>query len=868
MRAPHALAFALAIAVASGLLLASWLWMGPASEAAPFGPVTAEKTASATRSNVADGVQATTTIEDDEPTWREAAPLAEAALAVDVLVVVAITGDPIGGATVRFAPSEPYGVSTEEQRELAALQELDLRAYLERIGGTAITDPTGHCTVMLPPGDVLLGASQGELFHARYVDSSAKGPIILALLPDRTLSILVLDADGLACKGAEIRAEAEWIGQGTSETRHGATDLAGRLEIRHAQCHVCDHLSDVRRIRASIGGCFSPMVEVDFSSPPAEIVLRLPPSGRVIVHVRDAQGRPLDLAYDAYRRVELTLLDQKPRSRREEYDLWNASRSARTAAALTPAGDAVFSHVALDKHLIAQHMQLWRSHVGPTRAAPEVEITLAESALDAILTATVLRPDGSVVAESEIRVSFASSRGGGGYGARTDVAGRMRFNLSNDMDGETWRIGIALEATPRLEVELPPRAICAGVNDLGEVRLQRRGILVAGRTQVDPSTPLDDVEIDVERYEDGEWSREWLTADWGPDEGQFEIHGSMPPGSRLRLIADEGAFLTANPTEFEPGARDVVVTVIEAGAVHATFLVADDMAHSRLSTCLRHLASGREATPIEEGRGRLNLSKDRDEHGGRMERRWRHLLPGQYELTVSCTGNPEPILCLGPIEVPSGRDGAPKLNDIDLRGRLRRIEIRAMTADGSPIASPGAYVLVRSNEVDWHAYSLTTGVAVLFASTSVEAFVIADGYCIAHEPAILESSTVRLLPATESRIDVEVPLSLPADVGLRLLLLPTLDLSADSRAYFDNGPSDALRRFFAESPAVDSHGRAIVRSRWSGTFRVVAVLSAGGHVNTVDLRPRPDEIVLPASEGVRLALDAGDLGAALARLHR
>ena len=857
---------ALAVTVFVLLALAARLWWpgGEPAAAPPGGDAPAG--ANEAREDAAAGAMPPV-VSVERPAAAAGNPVHEPArdqVAVEpgnVRVVAFDSGAPIEDASV-FYPSPTFdwsALTPEQTDELAELRRTDEAAWFRRVSGELRTRADGTCTVPVGERGVSLVARAEELYGTGYLRADATEPLLLRLRVDSVLRVRVVTAGGAPAAGVKVLS-VRGAGGGTGAQRMvlGTTDADGRLEYPHSQILAGDAAACRLRLAATAAGSSGASVEVDAVAPPDEVLLHLPPVGVVLVRVLGIDGEPLDPALlAADDSVRLTAHDD------EQVNASGLGGSDTLRAAIGRDGTAEFPHVPLDKfvHVQLGHFGMELRAAGPTAAMPRVELTLREGENDVILTGTLTTPQGEPFASRAFTVSY---RNGGGFGSRggsTDAGGGFRCNLGgNAVDGRCtlqFRAGSSLRPGEE-SVELEERELVRGRNDLGSVQLMPEQTLLAGRLACEAGVTVTRVHLELHRQQDGRWSQDWnLQPEWS-DDGAFSFPGSATPGERMRLVVGSGSYLPVEPIDCKVGDTGLEIPLRAAGSVNATFLVDDDVPPQLLTLfCRRTDAEPDAGAQMFERMQSRMLGEAQD---GRFSKQWTGLVPGTYRLSVHCQGSAAAIAELPGLEVTAGECEDPRLDEVDLRGLVRVLEIRATAADGSPIVDGDSFVVVRGGGLQSPGYHLGRGVARIAISAPVDLIVFAAGHEAATVQAVTTSQAIPLRAAREARLQVELPLALPDGLRLELELRPKLELPSGTQVMLDTGRGMALDRLFIERLTLDEHGSGVVPVRFPGSYAISGRITGSRRIVRGFTPPEPD---LPGDGVVTLQLDAKQLEAAL-----
>jgi len=466
MRAP------IAVLVFACLAAAAW-FLCENIQPVPFAPTTAETSpgvpmpATAVTQTTPDKEHPAGTPVESAANQREAVPPQFAGPTGEVQVVHFDTKAPIAGATVYCLP--PDFESNTLSAELQELLRNDRDALLQQTGLAFSTDADGRCRVPLGTDATHVSAVKDELWGQGYLRKGAAESTVILLRADRTLHVLVVDAGGRPVRGSMVVGTRKH-GSRTTNSQIGETNAAGRLEYRHVHLLANSETAKIEFV-ASMAGCKSAPVLVDVTAPPPELLLQLPPGGTVTVHVRDAEGRPIDPTFLDEPNANLAAVTTKP----PENAVFVAS--GHGGVRIDERGDAVFSPVAFDRFVIAYVGHSLRTVAqGPTLANRYVDVVVSEGADDVVLTGTLIDGEGMPLASSQCTATCKYKSVRGGQRGRTDASGRFRLAVAGLPTGQEITVSftkVVSGAAPQA-CELPPRLLTKGRNDLGEVRLARR----------------------------------------------------------------------------------------------------------------------------------------------------------------------------------------------------------------------------------------------------------------------------------------------------------------------------------------------------------------------------------------------------------
>jgi hypothetical protein len=732
------------------IALGAWLLLrNNDGDPAPVAPPPVEKPAA--QSEAASAVEVT---KDVVPAPAEAAvvrtsvasestqpPIPDDAKWLDVLVVDAATQQPIADAEVRWMTSATYAqVQALPEKERPALYN-DQELVARRFGWTTHSNATGIARIA---GDAnganVYGYSEGRYGNSYFGGQRPlpNGGWRLELVPDKTLRAQVLDFANQIAVGVPVRIH-RYDTTGTEKTnwvgiQHQTTAAPdGIAEFKHIQ--VWPNKAEIEvaswQVAFEIPGYGGAGTEFAPNNPPSEpIVLQMPATGRLTARLLH-KGQPLT------RGVTFSAYVGKPG---DSYQ-WN------TAPQLPVDGDgwARFPHVALGGSLnvLARvgAASVDQAAEAPTSNGQEVRAELTTDELY-VLTGRLLGPDGKLLTDASVSANFDMDIMSGGGQIETDSQGRFVWLTTKGYKEATRIKHLVLSQSPvgssPLRVSVPPRDIVRGINDLGDLQLTTGPLIVAGSFESDSSdTPLQ-LQFTIQRLSEQRerngaerWNAvDGVTIAQQPDH-TFEVRGETQVG-RHRIFFPGYGHLPIKPIEFAIGTKDLVIPVMLGSQLTATCIPPEELPANRLRGVLKPNGE----VPAEPDPGRWGSGFDRytaTPWGGSdpAQMRWNALPAGSYTLELGTLGVASSLLAIPDVVVPQPKDGDPRLQNIDLRGKINTLKVqvtlrpKATEQNRTPIVFP----MPQANEKEWLGLQVREGELVIPTPPGqTELLIACDGY--------------------------------------------------------------------------------------------------------------------------------------------
>jgi hypothetical protein len=822
--------------------------------------------------------------ESAEPDAAGAAPRTIPADAVwlDVLVVDKQTQQPVAGADAVWDDySDLEWLQRLSPREAHEFYRDRERSARER-GWRGRSDRNGLLRVHLGKGSTTVWVREGTRYGMGGFSPQTTAPpsgYRIELVEDRTLRVLVRDAAGLPAPGVPVSVEPQdpeakdqRIIVGTEITTE-ADGIATFLHVQERQIWSYGKLQGkpvaTWNVHVALPGIGLPPIAVDAQVLPAEpIEVQLPPTGRLRAHLT-FEGRPVcwleRLSYHA-----------GPAS-----DAMAANRAGWTW--IDDDGQARFPHVPLGKtlFLMSRHGGLgnWRVEVaGPVRPAEEVVVAFDLATTVSSLVGRVFGEDGQPLANANLGADLDFGFMSGGSLVKTDAAGRFVWLLrqtpqagAREMKLSRLRLHLRRDARPTLSVDVAPRELVEGRNDLGDLRLGVATLVVGGRFAFD-SPGSAHAWLEVQRHTESR-GRSGPEQRWDTvrnlqldvqDDGVFAVRGAVEPG-RYRVFVTSTQHLPVEPVEFRPGTADLVIPVRRGSALEATCLLPDGIQLQQIE--MRLAATDPAPTAAEPSQGRRG-DRLRAREGGHADGvaryRWDAVPPGAYTLRVEALGLAAPFTTIPDVVVPPPAGGDPRLLRIDLRERVGvlRVLVENPTERGGLVFfepphddGPRRGFRLAGKETLLPAPKGPADLLVVAADFRPQRIVGASG-----------SVTVRFEPWP--RVDLRfVGAEVPADVTLRVSGSPLDPVPGADRQFVADWGGGSMSQFLLPRSSQVVADSAATLPVTDGVTRLQVRVAFGERGRSVSLNDvTPNEIV--AGTAVTMTLSPEEITAAVATMRQ
>jgi len=766
---------------------------------------------------------------------------------VRVEVVDAETGQPLPGAEVLVVDT---GRVDEMALQEAMARTRDISTVLETLAERYRTRADG--SVVIPHVEEMLavaGQTPGRFAFLVPAVPDADDVLRIELKPKRMLRVRVLDENGAPASGVRVSLRVggteEFLGAESGEDGIAVLDNVGLIDSAPFRGEVSVGLSMLT----------VPPVEhpVDIDDLPEEpIELRMQPTGSLRVTLIDRDGQPAS--------GDIGLVASVATEEEPDFRFGPQGPMAHTVAEGDGIGD--FAHVGLGLRLAVEarslaDYQVWRGVVeGPTAPGQRVEFRLTP---DLAMPTVVLRlqdEKGAPLARARVETILEQESGNSSSSSssqsRTDAEGMLRYSFDEPPLADAKR---RLELTREADDELPKlvgildlsQDLSPGENDFGVLQLAPAPLLVSG-TVLDPDgAPIRGAEISIQqRYfwdennrDNFYWNNHWRLNVKTDREGRFVVNGLLD-GEDLRVVASKGGLRDAD-AEFRSGTTDLVLRMLPGAVLAGRVLVDDGISLDALRISLR--------------------SRDPDSEGNSWQAgpnpegqfRWDDLPDGIFDLEVTTDNGGELLYQVEGLQLRAGATNRdPRVEEIDLRGRLTGLHLEFVDSDGQRVREVRIMTLDLEPVQNWYAWDGEVDIVTLHAPLRLVAY--APGYRSAQLDGVAADREVMMRAGLSLELVLDNPGVVPAGWEVGAWLQP---------APGDGGDGDGS--YMQDEATFDSKGVATVAAQSAGTFDLQFYLGRkGGHSRwSTGPRTRIDIAEMAGTQRIQVSIDAE----ALARTH-
>lgn len=329
---------------------------------------------------------------------------------------------------------------------------------------------------------------------------------------------------------------------------------------------------------------------------------------------------------------------------------------------------------------------------GPSSSGEVVVFELVPTAGPPELSFRLVDDGGNPITGEGLMIEQGFQRWGRSSGGpKLDAEGRgvlaldeARMNAPHFLHFSIEKDGRALSAILDLPGEYPP-----GVTDLGDVTMALPPLVLAGRVVQagGQGIPGVDCNIRVRRIEGEKRMRFSLPIPRTDEDGAFELRSWARPRAFLIRPMKEG-WIHQDWADVEPGRTALQLIMHRAGSVKLSLLTEYD----KNDGPVYYLASEVDGSDIRPKQGTMESIG-----GDRWELHWDSLIPGSYRLEV-CQRWPRLVMHSQPAILVVGGEER-RLEELDLRGKFRKVSITVVDANGDLETQAGIHVDVANGRV-------------------------------------------------------------------------------------------------------------------------------------------------------------------------
>lgn len=774
--------------LASLLLLAAalaamvWFVMGsssnPQSQLAPTTPAITQPTENA---GLSEGAAAEHSLDTDalQPSGLERSLLPGTGPAVlpdadfgevRIQVVDAKYKRPVHGATVWLLNRNlSEGSAMMERLALAN----GVEHLLNEISESGRTNQDGIVVLPFFGGEVKVGALHGDSFAFTTRRLGGEDPVVVELRPALHVPVKVIDTAGKPVAGAPVSLRLSFGREWRIDLLHANTNEEGFALLKNvglfkeesdlqAALFVALPLPLQEPIEVQIPLPEDEQERFDFAWPQdlEPLTLIKPDTGAVDVYLHDVDGQPFMGSVPVYLYLKSNIgADPKKQEERK--------RQAVRAAVTSVDGVAHFQWSELGEEVIAECNfggDTQRSSItamGPASKGTPVRVDLFQSKGRAMVRGQLLLADGTPLPQQTVEAVI-----------HTNNPGQINEHRVPVMVGENGLFNFSIYPIPRRELMTAdlvfrithdrrllfasaslPLPISTGSFDCGALELSEAPLLISGTVLRPDGTPAIGLEMTVEvkllRGDNARWRQDRSLRTATHSDGRFRISGLALDGRyRLKMTP---YYALPYSHEFAVGTRDLEITLTATRKLVGRVLSDDFIGRDDI------LAVATFDDVFADTKEDQYQRQTARVFNNEFELRNLPMAPVNLEFHLERTNE---VIAAVPGLLPKvGTEKFhPRLDPVDLRGRVFRYEIRAVDGDGKPIRSFSVAWAMdeKRGQVNTQSYVAK----VLTALPSLDATILSGSY--------------RSLRVNDIHSDLEIVLQAPLAIGVRYSAETTL----------------------------------------------------------------------------------------------
>lgn len=632
----------------------------------------------------------------------------------------------------------------------------------------------GSARILRPAAYSLLIARSGDLYGTMYLHSETAEEIVVRLALDRTLQVQVVDAEGQPVEGVGVVLQ-----EGLEDSRRFVieSDTMGPEGIA-TLAHLDTVLPPDTRQGKLYNLAFASLVKhqplLPFDPDAAldgPIVLELLPTGSMVFEMLDADGMEFDYTGHLYvAAVESDGSGGKQSGPRHHSYMEKASR-------LDVAGVGLDMELVVEATPIGQLRPVKLRVEGPSKEGEKVTVSLVLSGAFPAFKGRLVPKDGTPrvgppATSWPATLEVLDGPEGGDVApikerATLTADGSFLLPVTHALaQGTTCRVRILQRQHQARNTPLYAEFVAAipgdgQAVDVGRLDFVEMPLVAAGRVVDSAGRPLVGADIQVagkmslgSSTPGFKWGFLGMGSSYTGSEGEFEVRGFQPNGEyalRPRMRGFQGRGFIP----FQHGDQGIELVLDRPSSLSGAVLVSEDIPLDRLNVALRYHG----ADPKAEFYDRKVLPLG---FGGEFQ--FQDLRPGTIDLIVRTGPLAEPLHIQAEIKLAPGAAGDnARLEPIDLRGKLRMIDVLAQGDGGDPVER--GYVTLGTRN-----YQLLAGRARIIGKAGpTDLMIQAPGY-LPLESAARDGATIVQLERTIP-VSITVGTSLPeAPPGTQVLL--------------------------------------------------------------------------------------------------
>jgi hypothetical protein len=689
------------------------------------------------------------------------------------------SGDPLPNTDVYALYPSDYDESELEakfQSGNATLEEICME-----YGVRYRTDETGVTAVRRPMdnGAVLFARNGGQTTLAFNLDPNAE-EWVLSLEPDFEATVRVTHADGspAAKVPVALRSRSQTY---SFDLMKQATNAEGIAEFKNLNVFLND--------RAGPSGDLFLGLAMLLPDEVAQKKIHQTP-----LPLDNPKAGPFDLQLPEYGSVKLRLIDQKGEIVADDC-FATLTRTGSTGGAMggpmrnsevrgkVEQGEHEFPYVALD----AQISVLVNNNTGelgepvkfagPRQAGEVVEVDFVVDDR-CIIHGLLTYANGTPVANVKLDARAMQKTDGGQLldrmRVKTDDHGAFRLSIPGVSLGKPpLARSIILVKHPRqgpslrCELELPTQ-LPRGELDLGEHQLIAMPLALAGRVVNDQGEPVSNALMQLKsKFTAAEHAQTyWQSVQGGQSrsdaDGRFEIYAKVED-SALQLVTEASGY-TRFTMSVHKGQDDVEVNLLRGAFLAGTVWLDASVPAKHMRVRAETKTNGEQNSIYHEESALVPKQGVSDAYEFRLD----DLQAGVATL-VLVGPQFQNIKRTPDVVIQPGLDCTPaEWKDLDLRGRLKNVELRLLDHAGNAVHSEAEAFLRSGNSV-----RAQNGTVSLFLIDGMEDInIVASGYRVKELSHVSQSQDVVLQDGLDIRLSLSTTLSLAEGVSIRAFLSP------------------------------------------------------------------------------------------------